>query len=121
MFRCYSYDDPYYCGLIEFGEPTVEEPNNPRSDIVTLTSTQENSEPFWTKAFDISANYRKQLGRGGSFSIRLLATHTEEQNICIDTTRLSVTETVCNGRQNVVGQTGGVYTGGGIFSNYTAT
>ena len=53
--------------------------------------------------------------------MRLLATYTKEQNICIDTVRLSLTETQCLARQNVVGQTGGLYTGGGIFSNYTAT
>ncbi|HEX6993783.1 MAG TPA: TonB-dependent receptor plug domain-containing protein [Gammaproteobacteria bacterium] len=121
IFRCYVYDDPYYCGLIEFGPPTLEEPNNPRSDILSITTTQENSEAFWTKAIDLSASYRKQLRRGGSYSIRLLGTYTIEQMVCTDTTRVSPTETRCNERQDVVGQTGGLYSGGNVFANYTAT
>lgn len=121
IFRCFQYDDPYYCGLIEFGPPTLEEPNNPRSDIVTVTTTQENTEPFWTKAVDLSASYQRRLNAGGSFSVRLMATFTKEQIVCTDTTRISPFETECNAWQDVVGQTGGLYSGGNVFANYTAT
>jgi iron complex outermembrane receptor protein len=120
IFQCFYYENPYYCDLIEFGPPTLAEPNNPRSDILSVTTTQENREPFWTKALDLSASYRRQL-RNGSYSLRLLATYTREQSICTDTERLSATETVCRARQDVVGQTGGLYSGGNVFANYTAT
>ncbi len=120
IFRCYQYDDPYYCALIEFGDPTPEEPDNPRSNIESYLTTQENAEPFWSRGFDISAAYNKRLPSGGSFSIRLMGTRSLEQSICIDTVRTGPFTTMCNARDNVVGQTGGVR-GGGLFSNYTPT
>ncbi len=120
VFRCYQYDDPYYCALIRFGEPDALEPGNPRSNIEEIWTSQENSEPFWSRGFDISAAYSKRLSGGGSYSVRLMGTRSLEQSICTDITRISATETQCNTRDNVVGQTGGLR-GGGIFSNYTPT
>jgi iron complex outermembrane recepter protein len=121
VFRCFEYDEPYYCARILFGPPAAGEPNNPRSDIVSVTTTQENTEPYWSRGVDFSASYNHELRGGGRYLIRLLATHTLEQSVCSDTRRLSATETTCLARQNVVGQTGGLLAGGSIFANYTPT
>ncbi len=120
VFRCYQYNDPHYCALITFGEPDALEPGNPRSNIQEIWTTQENTEPYWSRGFDISAAYNKRLSGGGSYSVRLMGTRSLEQSICTNITRLSPTETRCEERDNVVGQTGGAR-GGGIFSNYTPT
>ncbi|MFO7287316.1 MAG: TonB-dependent receptor [Gammaproteobacteria bacterium] len=119
VWQCYQYDNPFYCGLIEFGPPTIEEPNNPRSNILTVQTTPENTEPYWSRGLDISASYNRRLARGG-FSVRLLATRSIEQSICETPIRIDADTTTCERRVNVVGQTGGLY-GGGLFSNYTPT
>ncbi len=119
IFRCWYYEDPFYCSLIEFGEPNPDEPDNPRSNIESYTTSMVNSEPFWSRGFDVSANYNKRLARG-SFSVRLMATRSIEQSVCIESERVSIDEVTCTLRDNVVGQTGGLR-GGGLFSNYTPT
>ncbi len=119
VFRCYHFEDPFYCSLIEFGEPHPDEPNNPRSNIESYTTSMVNSEPFWSRGFDISAAYTKRLARG-SFSVRLMGTRSIEQSICIDSERVSLDEVTCHLRDNVVGQTGGLRAGG-LFANYTPT
>ena len=118
IWRCYQYDDPFYCNLIEFGPPAPSEPDNPRSDIISVTSTQENGQPYWTRSIDFSGRYTRRLRGGGSFSVRLLATRNLEQSICTELERTGDGDTRCLFRQDVVGQTGGRF-GGGILSNYT--
>ncbi len=119
VFRCFHFEDPYYCSLIEFGEPHPDEPDNPRSNIESYTTSMVNSEPFWSRGFDISAAYTKRLARG-SFSVRLMGTRSIEQNICVSSERVSVDEVNCSLRDNVVGQTGGLRAGG-LGANYTPT
>ncbi len=120
LWQCYYQNDPYYCSLIEFGPPTPEEPDNPRSDIISVATTYENSEPYWSSGVDFSARYSKRLAGGGSYSIRLMATRNIEQSICTQVARLGPNQTECLSRSNVVGQTGGLRAGGDVLSNYTA-
>ncbi len=119
VFRCYYHDDPFYCSLVEFGDPHPDEPDNPRSNIESYTTSMVNREPFWSRGFDISAAYNKRLARG-SYSVRLMGTRSIEQSICIESERVSIDEVRCNLRDNVVGQTGGLRAGG-LGANYTPT
>ncbi len=120
IFRCFQYEDPFYCGLIEFGTPSDDEPDNPRSNIESVTNTVENAEPYWSRGVDISAMYSKRLNGGGSFNVRLMATRNIEQSICTNQVRISEGESRCDARQNVVGQTGGFFAGG-LLANYSPT
>lgn len=118
VWRCFQYEDPFYCSLIEFGPPAPSEPDNPRSDIISVMSTQENGQPYWTRSIDFSGRYTRRLRGGASISVRLLATRNLEQSICTELERTAGGDTSCLSRQDVVGQTGGRF-GGGILANYS--
>ncbi len=122
IFRCFEHDDPVYCNQIVFGPPSEQEPDNPRSNIQSYQSMPENSQPFFSRGFDISAAYSKRLSRGGSFSVRLMATRAIEQRVCTgQALDPGETESFCTDWANVVGQTGGSLGSTNVLSNYTPT
>src|SRR5690606_28184101 len=84
-----------------------------------INNTQENTEDYWTRGLDISANYLLRLGGGGSIAMRVLATRALEQNRCTQTQKDREGNTICLARENYVGVTGGSG-GGSVFSNYTS-
>src|SRR5690606_37268292 len=72
LWRCYNYNDPFWCGKITFNpEGSSDEPNvngfDPylhceaaqpcvaRTDIVAYEDIPFNAEPYWTRNLDVSA------------------------------------------------------------------
>ncbi len=114
--------------LAEFEIPLLRGRTGAEYMMVNLSNRRSRNETF--RESDIEEDNMKQVRYSDSFKfswvysptnwLRVRTTRSLEQSICTDTERLSPTETQCNSRQNVVGQTGGLY-GGGIFVNYSPT
>jgi hypothetical protein len=137
IYRCYQFNDPFWCGKIAFNPlGSAEEPNETgadpytdceaampcpaRADIVAYEDTPFNAEPYWTRNLDVSASYNLQLDGGGSLTMRLLGTHALEQSRCLSVIRSADgMSAVCQERENVVGVTGSGSGAPGL-SNFTS-
>jgi iron complex outermembrane recepter protein len=98
-----------FCNLIQFGDPALVNPANPRSNITFIRALAFNGSAYEYKGIDFSGTYTWQIRDADSVSFRLLATRMIDQNF----------ENVPGAPfVNVVGQTG---TGNSFLSDNQPT
>lgn len=97
------------------------------SNVLTLSSSQENEEPFWSRGLDFSVSYFTQLSEGGTLQARFFGTKFLEQSVDLgsDFGRRDVSgQTGSNGLGNIFGSFGYNYSptpefSGNMFMTYT--